>query len=126
MIAGLKASSAINIAGAAVAVGLVSILAFMTWALVFVTIPSQNKDALGLLIGVLSSNVALVVGFFFGSSASARQQQATIDTLANAAQASTSPATMTIPSGESATVTATQGGTEIKPEHPAPAPKEAP
>lgn len=108
---------AINVAGALVAIGLVSILGFMTWSLVFVAIPGPNKDALALLIGVLSSNVAMVVGFFFGSSASARQQQSTIDTLAKTAQTAAAPAgSMSIPPGESAKVTATEAGTEIKPE----------
>ncbi len=114
MIAGKN--RAINLAGAIVAVSIVTILGFMTWALVFVAIPTANKDALALLIGVLSSNVAMVVGFFYGSSASARQQQDTIDTLAKTAQTAgtalagatgAAPGDVTLQPGEQVKVAAT-------------------
>lgn len=103
---------AINVAGALVAIGVVSILGFVTWALVFKAIPPQNKDALALLIGVLSSNVAMVVGFFYGSSASNRSQQETIDTLAKTASAASAalapvvPGEVTLNPGDEVTVAA--------------------
>lgn len=102
---------ALNVAGAFVAAGLIVILGFVTWALVYREVPTANENALTLLIGILSANVGVVVGFFFGSSVSSKKQTETIDTLAktaHAAGAALSPpdATITLPPGESATVKA--------------------
>lgn len=108
-----------NVAGGAVGVGLVLILGFVTWALVFREIPQRNDNALTLLIGILSANVGMVVGFFYGSSASARKQTETIDTLAKTAQSAgaalnTPESALLIPTGSQATATATPDGTIIE------------
>lgn len=107
----------VNWTGGLVAVGLVSILAFVTWALVYKTVPEANQNALTLLIGILSANVGMVVGFYFGSTSTAKKTADTIDTLAKTAQTAGSalvtPDALVIPSGASATATATQEGTVI-------------
>ncbi len=111
----------LNITGAIVAIGLVSILAFVTWALVFITVPEANQNALTLLIGILSANVGAVVGFYYGSSVSAKKQADTIDTQAKtigaqataAAVAAPGNDTLVIPPGTSATATATDAGTVV-------------
>lgn len=100
----------LNWTGAVVASGLVSILAFVTWALVYRTIPEANQNALTLLIGILSANVGAVVGFYFGSSSQAKKQADTIDTLAKTANAAGAalnpPPTIELAPGEAATVKA--------------------
>lgn len=106
----------LNVVGGVVALGLVAILAFITWALVFRAIPVGNENTLIQLVGVLSANIGLVVGFFFGASSQQKKQAETIDKLAEttkAAQAAALPADPAIPlsPGESVKVTAdgTQG-----------------
>lgn len=76
----------LNLAGAFVATGLICILGFVTWALVFRTVPTDNQNALTLLIGILSANVGMVVGFYFGSSVTNKKQAETIDKQASTIQ----------------------------------------
>jgi hypothetical protein len=109
-----------NIAGAFVAIGLVCILGFITWALVFQAIPDGNENSLTLLIGVLSANVGLVVGFFFGSSVTNKKQTDAIEAMAKTAQTAGSalsdPGAIVLKEGQSATATATPAGTVIEPQ----------
>ena len=109
----------LNMAGAFVAAGLIGILGFVTWALVFAEVPDANQNALTLLIGILSANVGVVVGFFFGSSVTSKKQTETIDTLAKTANAAGAaltgePAAIVLKEGQSATATATDSGTVIE------------
>lgn len=111
------------LAGGFIAAGLISILGFVTWALVYREIPGANANAFTLLIGILSTNVGTLVGFYFGASyANNRKEQATastLETMAKTAQ-NAGPATpnggITIPPGDAAKVTSTEAGTEIKPD----------
>lgn len=73
-----------NISGGLVALGLIGILAFMTWALVYVAVPPANQNALTVLIGILSANVGMVVGFYFGSSQASRKQSDALSSIAKA------------------------------------------
>ncbi len=105
-----------NVSGGVVAAGLIGILAFMTWALVYVAVPPANQNALTVLIGILSANVGMVVGFYFGSSQASRKQTDAIQTLAStvgAAQAALPPvpgatanADLTLKPGDKATIAA--------------------
>lgn len=107
----------LNLAGAFVGVGLICILGFVTWALVFREVPKGNENAFTLLIGILSANVGLVVGFFFGSSVTSKKQTETIDTLARTAATQTSdPTSIVLAPGQQATATATDSGTVIQPQ----------
>lgn len=111
----------INWTGGIVAVGLILILGFMTWALVMRTVPAENQNALLLLIGNLTGLVGIVVAFYFGSSSAAKKQADTIDKLAATAQTVTAANAppgdaMLIRPGDSATATATPAGTVITPE----------
>ncbi len=51
-----------------VAIISISLLAFLCYALVYVPIPDGNKEALYILIGIISSTVTLIAGFYYGSS----------------------------------------------------------
>ena len=109
----LDERTALNWAGGFVAFGLICILGFVTWALVFKQVPADNQNALTLLIGILSANVGMVVGFYFGSTVTAKKQAETIDKQATTIQdaqsalAPVNPApTVTLAAGEVATVAA--------------------
>lgn len=110
----------INWTGGAIAVLLMFILAFVTYALVRWTIPTENENPLMFLLGQLTGMVTMVVAFYFGGSSTAKKQTDTIDTLAKTAQA-VAPATpdkMVIAPGESATTTSTEAGTVIQTDPP--------
>jgi hypothetical protein len=97
--------------GAFVATGLVCILGFVTWALVFEQIPDANANSFTLLIGILSTNVGLVVGFFFGASYANSRKDQTIDNMAKAAAnpstpLPTSPGQVDLQEGDQIKVTA--------------------
>lgn len=80
------ARTVLNITGGLVAFGLIGILGFMTYALVYVKIPQDNNNALTILIGVLAANVGTVVGFYYGSSIASKKQADTISVLAETAK----------------------------------------
>lgn len=58
----------IDLIKSAVAVISISLLAFLCYALVYVPIPDGNKEALYILIGIISSTVSMIAGFYYGSS----------------------------------------------------------
>lgn len=103
----------LNIAGTLVAIGLIAILGFVTWALIFVQVPQGNRDTLTVVVGVLSANVGLVVGFFFGSTVTNHRKDAAVAALAEAANPG-KPDALNLAPGEQATATATPAGTVIE------------
>lgn len=38
------------------------------WLLIFNSLPTENKDAVNILLGILSMALGTVIGYFFGSS----------------------------------------------------------
>ena len=111
MAAHVKRQEYINVAGGAIAIGLILLLFYCTHALITQEVPAANKDALMVVIGILSMNVAQVVSFFFGSSADNKRlvdttasQAETIKT-AQAALTPNSPSDTTIPVGPGEQVT---------------------
>lgn len=103
----IQKREALNVAGAFVAAGLICILGFVTWALVFAEVPDANQNALTLLIGILSANVGVVVGFFFGSSVTNKKQTDAIEAMAKTAQTAATPTPdVTLKPGDTATVAA--------------------
>lgn len=76
----------LNLVGGVIAIGLVLILAYITWALVNVTIPTGNENTLIQLVGALVANVGLIVGFFYGTSVSNKRQEEIIGTQAQTIQ----------------------------------------
>ena len=112
MISHVKRQDWINVAGALIAVGLIALLFYCTHALITQEVPAPNKDALMVVIGILSMNVAQVVSWFFGSSAEnkrlaeANANQAETIKTAQAALTPNLDATVTLGPGESATVAA--------------------
>lgn len=72
---------AMNAIGAAVALGLVLILGFTTWALIFREIPKSNESAFLILIGILSTNITSIISFFYGRTVDDRKNQETISEL---------------------------------------------
>lgn len=105
---------AINASGAVIGVILVGILAFLSWALVFVEVPDKNETAMNVLLGILSTQVGIVIGFHFGSSVTNKRQTDAIASQAETiktAQAALAPLpseTTVIPvsAGEAVTVKA--------------------
>lgn len=104
----------LNWVGGLIGLSLIAMLGFALYALIYEKVPPENKEALTLLIGILSANVGMVVSFYFGSSSTNRKQAETIDTMAKTAAVVTAPPdTVVIPPGESATAQATAAGTII-------------
>lgn len=109
----------LNFSGAFIGAALILLLGFALYALVFVRVPAENQNALTLLIGILSANVGMVVGFYFGSSEASKRQVETIDTLAKTAQTAgvalggAATDSLVIPPGESATTTAQDDGSTV-------------
>ena len=57
-----------------------AILAFIAWALVYMPIPSENQNAITVLLGVVAAQVSGVVGYYFGSSAGSKaKDEALVD-----------------------------------------------
>lgn len=108
----MVAKEALNIAGSFIAGGLIALLGFATWALIYREVPVSNRDALMVVIGILSMNVGQVVSFFFGSSATNKKQAETIDTQATTIKTQMAPLTdstvVPVAAGESVTVKADQ------------------
>lgn len=114
----------LNLVGAFVAAGLLTILGFVTWALVFWNIPEQNINNLTLLIGNLVALVGLVVGFYFGSSSENKKLAEAVNMQAKTAQAagaalggSEASTTVLLP-GDNATVEPKIDGATVITKHP--------
>lgn len=87
----------LNIAGSIIGIALVGLLGFALWALVYVKVPTENNNTLTLLIGILSANIGMVVGFFFGSSQGSRKAAETLANIASSAQTGSSSSTENTP-----------------------------
>lgn len=106
----------LNIAGSLIGVGLMVILALCLQALFTHEVPTGNKDALLVVIGMLTTKIGTIVDFFYGNSDTNKKQTETISTLAAKAgsgQVNRDDA-LNIPVGETATATATPQGTQIR------------
>lgn len=99
----------LNLSAGFVAGVVLCTMAFIAWALVYVEIPKANETTLVQFVGALQALAGLIVGFFFGSSHTSKQQAETLDKVAETARVATQtaapmpPATMVGP-GESVTV----------------------
>ncbi len=110
----------LNWSGGVIGIALIFLLGFALWALIFRSVPEANQNALTLLIGILSANVGMVVGFYFGSSATTKNLSETVNLQAKTAQTAgialgTEPGSILLEPGEQATATATFAGTVIEP-----------
>lgn len=98
----------LNIAGAIIGIMLVGILAFLAWALVYVRVPPENETAMNVLLGILSTQVGIVIGFYFGSSLGSKKQADALDKMAETAhrvsQATIPAPTVAVSPGEQVTV----------------------
>ena len=98
----------LNATGLLVAVGLIGILAFVTWALVYVEIPDRNEASLIQLIGILSGSIVVLVSFFYGNSVGNKNKDETnnkLADLAQQAQAAALPPSNTVPLAPNDSVT---------------------
>lgn len=59
-----------------------AVLCFMAYALLDRAIPESNRDAILMMLGIVSANVGQITSYFFGSSQSSREKDATINTMA--------------------------------------------
>lgn len=104
----------LNVAGSLIAFAMICLLGGTLMALIRLEVPQANRDALMVVIGILSSNVGTIINFFFGSSATNKKQAETIDKQAatiQEAQSALAPLADTKPTvqlapGEVATVAA--------------------
>ncbi len=107
-----NAQYTINFAGALIGVGMVAILAFVVYMLSYHDLPTANTQLYSTVLGIVGTQVSLVVGYFFGSSANNRklieanaQQAQTIAVAQNALTPDTSK-TVNLDPGQTASVTA--------------------
>lgn len=101
--------------GMVVGIALVAMMMFTTVAPFFIAVPQASIRLIDQQQTILQSVFMVLVGYLWGNSAGNRQKDSTIDTLARAGVGG-SVDTLSIPPGGAATVTATDGGAEIKPE----------
>lgn len=95
----------LNRTGAAVAGGLITILAGSFWMLVFHDLPKDNHDIILILVTTIANAVLMIVGYFFGTSVATSKQGEIIaqqaDTIATAqnklAPVPGAPGTPTVP-----------------------------
>jgi len=115
----------INWTGAIIAVMLMSIIAFVVYALVRWSIPDANENPLMFILGQLSGMATVIVTFHFGGSIVNKKQAETIDTLAKTAQTAgaalpaATPAVI-VPPGGTATIEGTEAGATITTDPPKP------
>lgn len=76
----------VNRMGLSVIVILLLILGFLAGALVYAEIPDKNQNAMLVLIGIIATNVGVVVNWLFGTSVSSKKQQDTIADMAHTAK----------------------------------------
>lgn len=81
-----KSNITLNLAGGSVAAGLIGLLCFVTYALIYHDVPDKNHDILLVLVGILTTSIGVIVNFFFGSSSSNKAKDDSIATLAQTAQ----------------------------------------
>lgn len=98
----------LNLSGGFVAVSILGTMSFIAWALVYKEVPKANETTLVQFVGALQALAGLVVGYFFGSSHTNKQQAETVDKLSESLRSTTqasNPATsIPVSPGESITV----------------------
>lgn len=98
----------LNLSGAFVAITILATMAFIAWALVYQEIPKGNETTLVQFVGALQALAGLIVGYYFGSSHTNKQQSETLAHMAEATRSATqtSNPTPSIPvaPGDSVTV----------------------
>lgn len=105
----------LNVAGSVIGIGLLVILALCLQALFQHEVPSGNKDALLVVIGMLTTKIGTIVDFFFGNSDTNKRQVETISTLAErTTQPKDDTDTLKLKVGERAVAKATLSGTKIE------------
>jgi len=75
----------LNLAGGLIAFCLIGLLSFISWAFVFIAMPDANREPMLMLLGIISTNVGQVVGFFFGTSYGSQKKTDAIDKLTKGA-----------------------------------------
>jgi hypothetical protein len=56
----------------------------ITWALIKIPIPAENRDSLSILLGIIAGGVGSLVGYYFGSSKGSKQKTDLIDKITDA------------------------------------------
>ena len=75
-----KNQRVLSVAGSLVALGLVGLLWFIAYALVFHEIPTANATSFSTLLGIIGIQVGIVIGYFFGQTMGNRAKDDTIKT----------------------------------------------
>lgn len=71
----MEPRNVLNKQGGWIAAGIVAMLGFCLWALVFREVPAANQNALLVVIGILSGAVGTLVNFYFGSTSGSKKSQ---------------------------------------------------
>lgn len=77
----------LNIIAGVIAIGLTTLTFIMVVAILFFPIPSENETLVGQAFGTVLGLLGVIVAFFYGSSATSKQDSETISTLAETAKA---------------------------------------
>jgi len=56
------------------AIGVLFMMGFMCYALVYIKIPPENREALLILLGIISGSVSAIIGYYYGSSAGSKNK----------------------------------------------------
>lgn len=103
---------AINAGGTLVALVILTVLAYLVYALVNFEVPVANRDAMMLVAGGVLTQTSQIVGWFFGSSLTNKRQADTIEHLSKAAV----PQAPVIDATQGATITTvTATDTKVEP-----------
>jgi hypothetical protein len=108
-----EARKLLNRTGGVLAIGSMSVLAFLAVGLVFVEIPKQNESMIFALVGGVIGMVTQAFGYFFGSTHQAKIQAETIDTMSRT-QSHAGPSIVAQPGDTVRTESQTQSQTRVE------------
>jgi hypothetical protein len=72
-------ASRVDVMAFLVGLTVMGVFLIMVLALIYVPIPSENRDSLTLLIGIVSGGVGTIVGYYFGSSKGSQKKSDLIE-----------------------------------------------
>lgn len=102
--------TSLNVSGSIIGVGVLAMMAGIGYGLLFVQIPQQNAQLFSTFLGLVGIQFGIVIGFYFGSSFSAKKLVDTANsqaqTIASHNQPPVGDKNVTLDAGQTATVSA--------------------
>lgn len=108
----IKSTQTLNWFGGIIAILIIGLLWFISYALIFVEIPTTNQTNLAQIIGMIGIQIGIIIGWFFRGSQNEKEQSKTISTLvatASKAQDALPPVAAPVIPGGSAAAPASTG-----------------